>query len=60
MSDLVSEFHTVAEVADLLKVTPKTVRRWITNGDVVAHRFNGSLRIRQPDLDAFIRRHRGR
>ncbi len=51
-------FYSVTETAKLLKVNPKTVRRWIENGDLTVHRFGRQIRITEPDLVAFIRQHR--
>ena len=50
--------YTVAEVADLLKVSIKTLRRWIDADELVAHRFGRQLRITESDLAAFIRQRR--
>jgi excisionase family DNA binding protein len=51
-------FYTVNEVADMLAVSPRTVRRWITNKQLVAHVFGGAVRIAETDLKAFIGTHR--
>ena len=51
-------FYSVTETAKLLKVNPKTVRRWIENGDLTVHRFGRQIRITEPDLVTFIRQHR--
>ncbi len=51
-------FYSVSETAKLLKVNPKTVRRWIEHGDLTVHRFGRQIRITEPDLVAFIRQHR--
>ncbi len=32
-------FYSVTETAKLLKVCPRTVRRWIEKGDLKVHRF---------------------
>ncbi len=48
-------FYSVTETAKLLKVCPRTVRRWIENGDLTAHRFGRQIRITDSDLVAFIR-----
>lgn len=48
-------FLTVPEVATVLKFSQRTVWRWIKRGDLVAHRFGGSVRILKKDLDTFIR-----
>ncbi len=51
-------FYSVAETAKLLKVNPKTVRRWIENGDLTAHRFGRQIRITDADLVTLIQRSR--
>ena len=51
-------FFTVAEVAERLEVSTRTVRRWIKSGQLVAHRIRGVVRIARADLDAFLHRHR--
>jgi excisionase family DNA binding protein len=52
------KFFTIAEVAERLRVSTRTVRRWIA-GDLVAHRFGGVVRIAETDLRAFLALHRG-
>ena len=49
------EFTSIAKFAEHLDVNPKTVRRWIDKGDLVAHRFGRQLRISRADLEAFVR-----
>ena len=49
------EFFSIAEVAEHLDVNARTIRRWIDNGDMVAHRFGRQLRISRADLEAFVR-----
>ena len=51
-------FYTIAEVAELLAVTTRTIRRWIKAGDLVAHRMGGVVRIADDDLRAFLALHR--
>ena len=46
---------TIPDVADICRVSTKTVRRWITAGDLVAIRLGGQWRIAANDLDRFIR-----
>jgi excisionase family DNA binding protein len=41
----IETFHTVAEVAEALRVSSRTVRRWIADGDLVARRLGGAVRI---------------
>ena len=47
-------FFTIAQVADRFQVSPRTVRRWIANQDLVAHHFGTAVRIADRDLAAFI------
>lgn len=47
--------YTVAEVAGLLKVTPKTVTRWIASGEVSAYRLpSGMLRIPKSEVEQLL------
>jgi excisionase family DNA binding protein len=49
------EFLTVAEAAKLLRVAPSTVRRWIREGDVPAHRIGRRrVALRRADLGRLI------
>ncbi len=47
--------YSVTETAKLLKVSPRTVRRWIEKGDLTVHRFGRQIRITDSDLVTFIR-----
>ena len=49
-------FYTIPETAEQLKVSPKTVRRWIERGALKSHRFGKQVRISDVDLSAFIQR----
>jgi len=51
---------TVAEVADHLQVTTKTVYGWIADGSLTACQIGRIYRVLPEDLDAFLRRHRRR
>jgi excisionase family DNA binding protein len=51
-------FFTIAEVAESLSVSTRTVRIWINAGDLVVHRVNTIVRIAEPDLRAFLALHR--
>ena len=46
---------TIEEVAKLLQVSTKSVRRWIEDGGLIAHRFGRQWRISEDDLRTFIR-----
>ena len=45
---------TVAEVADVLRVSTMTVYRLIKSGDVAAIRVGKSYRISEPELQAYL------
>jgi len=49
---------TLAQVAERLQVSTKTVRRWIENDDLIAHRLGRQLRISEADLQVFIKARR--
>ena len=51
-------FFTVAEVAERLHVSTRTVRRWIENFELVTHRFGSAVRIAESDFKAFLAIHR--
>jgi excisionase family DNA binding protein len=55
----VPKFFTIVQIAELLEVSTRTVRRWIDANLLAAHRFGGAIRIAEPDLRAFLARHRG-
>lgn len=50
------EFLTVQEVADRLKVTPLTVRRWLNKGELVGIQLGdrAGWRITEDDLRRFV------
>ncbi len=50
-------YQTVREVADLLKVSEVTVRRWIKDGELRAIDIGKGWRIGTNDLDAFLEGH---
>jgi excisionase family DNA binding protein len=53
-----SRYYSVQTVAEALDVSSRTVRRWITDGDLVVTRINGVVRIGDADLRAFLALHR--
>jgi excisionase family DNA binding protein len=53
------KFFTIDQVADALSVSTRTVRRWIKDGDLVAHRFGVAVRIAANDFAAFVAVRRG-
>jgi excisionase family DNA binding protein len=55
----IPKFFTIGQVADLLEVSTRTVRRWTDAGLLVTHRFGGVVRIAEHDLRLFLAQHRG-
>jgi excisionase family DNA binding protein len=51
-------FFTITEVAQSLRVCPRTVRRWIDSKALPAHQLGRLVRISQADLAAFLAAHR--
>lgn len=49
---------SIETVAAMLDVSPKTVRRWISAGELPVHRLGRQIRISEADLAAFIARAR--
>jgi excisionase family DNA binding protein len=49
----VGPLYTTDEVAQLLRVSQRTVQDWIRSGTLTAVRYGRLLRIRQADLAAF-------
>jgi excisionase family DNA binding protein len=48
------KYHSIQSVADALDVSPRTVRRWIANGDLIATRINRVVRISDANLRAML------
>ncbi len=51
-------FFTISDVAERLRVSARTVRRWIDGGHLPVHRVGGIVRIAESDLRAFLALHR--
>lgn len=49
-----ARFVTVAEVADLLRVSNMTVYRLVQSGQLPAVRVGRSYRIREDDMDRYL------
>ncbi|MGH3440630.1 MAG: helix-turn-helix domain-containing protein [Nitriliruptorales bacterium] len=54
MRSVMDELLTVAEVAELLRVSTMTVYRLIRTGDLPAVRVGRNYRVRRPDLEAYL------
>jgi excisionase family DNA binding protein len=52
------ELLSVDDVAQIAKLSAKTVRRAIERGDLVGHKVCGRWRIRESDFEAWIERGR--
>ncbi len=50
------EMMTPEEVADWLRVTTKTIYRWLEEGDLPALRVGRTYRIPKPEVLAMVRR----
>ncbi len=57
-NDHLDTFYHVKDVADVMMVSDRSVRRWIAEGDLKAHRFGRAIRISDQDLKDFIRSRR--
>jgi excisionase family DNA binding protein len=47
-------FYTIEQIAECVDASTRTVRRWIQEGLLVAHRINGLVRISEADFQAFL------
>jgi excisionase family DNA binding protein len=52
--DFEEPFLTVAEVAEILRLNPQTVRNWIDAGSLPAIRVGRRVRIKRADLDRIL------
>jgi excisionase family DNA binding protein len=51
-------FLTRAEIADRLRVHPRSIDRAIANGDLTAVRIGRAVRVCEDDFASFVERHR--
>ena len=54
MEKSVAELLTVAEIADILRVTPITVRRFIASGRLPAVRVGKAVRVRKEAVEQLL------
>ena len=47
-------FHTIQEIAERMRMTPKTVRGWSIEGRLGAIKFGRVYRVRDTDLNEFL------
>ena len=60
MPDSDDTLYTTEEVAEKLKITPKTVREYIQRGELEAIDMGQGYRIYKRDLDTFLEHRRRR
>jgi excisionase family DNA binding protein len=60
MPDTDDTLYTTEEVAEKLKITPKTVRQYIQRGELEAIDMGQGYRIYKRDLDTFLEHRRRR
>ncbi len=53
-------YLTLPEVAERLKVSRRTIYRWIKSGDLNAYQFGREYRITESALKDFLEAHRAR
>lgn len=46
------QFHTIQQASEIFQVAPKTIQRWIKQGELRAVRIGGATRIPQSAIDA--------
>lgn len=49
-----TQFYTIEEIADLLKVSYLTVFRWVKAGNLTAYKVGKQYRIDVQDLNKFL------
>jgi excisionase family DNA binding protein len=49
-----NELLTAQEAADRLRITTRTLRRWIKDGKITAIRIGRTLRVRIKDVDKLV------
>jgi excisionase family DNA binding protein len=53
-----AKFYTIEQIAECIDASTRSVRRWIAEGLLIAHRINGLVRISEADFQAFLAAHR--
>ncbi len=51
---VLTKLRTIDETADILNVSPRTVRRLIEAGHLRAHRIRGLVRVADADIALFL------
>ncbi len=47
-------YYTLPEIAEKLKVSRRTVYRWVQAGELPAYKLGGEFRITERDLEKFL------
>jgi excisionase family DNA binding protein len=57
-NDDLPRLRTIREAAERLKVSTRSIRRWIDLGEIPVFRLGRAVRISEEDLQAFLNRNR--
>jgi excisionase family DNA binding protein len=57
-NDAQPEFYTVGQLAELLQLTPMTIYRMVSRGELTCHAIGRIKRFRRGDVEAFLERAR--
>jgi excisionase family DNA binding protein len=49
-----TKFYSIEQIAECVAASERSVRRWIKNKLLIAHRINGLVRISEADFEAFL------
>jgi acetyl-CoA synthetase len=52
------DYYTLQDIADRLKVSYRTVYRWVRAGKLPAYKFGQDWRVKESDLRDFVEAHR--
>lgn len=58
MTEKMTEFYTVEEVSQMLRLTKKTIWKYIHEGKLPASKFGYMYRISGKDLEDFVERYK--
>ncbi|WP_412099677.1 helix-turn-helix domain-containing protein [Corynebacterium aurimucosum] len=48
------QMRTIAQVSEFTQLSPRTIRRYIAEGRLVAYRAGRAIRLKQEDVDALF------
>jgi excisionase family DNA binding protein len=57
-NDVQPEFYTVGQLAELLQLTPMTIYRMVSRGELACHAIGRIKRFRRGDVEAFLQKAR--